>query len=568
MTGNTEGVTLAIAAANGTEVLAATKVSEFTHASGFNLRLGKALAQMAMDDICIGIYSKDEIVLSPSATITRVNGISREITMTQNEGKDIYYYTGDDPNEAVMYTGPFKISETTTFYIYARSESGTRSEIITETFEAGTVIQLNAPTIKRTSDLCSLDYTISSNQSDLLCSPTATLHYTLSDGSTGMTTETNISFENQNAGIVSAYATAEGYLASETFSAQWGFTDVQFKWDIDFKGLGNTHESAKLGPEEIDINGTKFAYLYTTTGELISDKFVGATNGDWLLRNGNKALKNQKSGTRKIAFADCKAGQILGIEIAPGESTYPNVIDYNNIINLTPRKELNYDNYHHFSVQNDGYAVLGMGRAAVIYTLKVYDEIHTLTPANVSEGYLTYFNADDSYEAPKGVSVYTLSKSSVKDYVTLNEVESKIIPAGNAVILKGTAEEAFNLTKVVCEETSLENNILRGADTDLEQEADEFIYVLSVDNNKENVGFYKYTGKTLAAGKAYINPADLTWEGQNAPMVRIATATTGIESIEASETTTETAIYDLFGRRVAEPTKGLYIKEGKKVLVK
>ena len=45
--------------------------------------------------------------------------------------------------------------------------------------------------------------------------------------------------------------------------------------------------------------------------------------------------------------------------------------------------------------------------------------------------------------------------------------------------------------------------------------------------------------------------------------------TTGINTIKGSELKVyNNAYYDLSGRRVAQPTKGLYIVNGKKVLVK
>ena len=44
--------------------------------------------------------------------------------------------------------------------------------------------------------------------------------------------------------------------------------------------------------------------------------------------------------------------------------------------------------------------------------------------------------------------------------------------------------------------------------------------------------------------------------------------TTGISSIQNSQFTMPNEVYDLQGRRVAQPTKGLYIMNGKKMLVK
>ena len=44
--------------------------------------------------------------------------------------------------------------------------------------------------------------------------------------------------------------------------------------------------------------------------------------------------------------------------------------------------------------------------------------------------------------------------------------------------------------------------------------------------------------------------------------------TTGIENLDAIETLTSGKVYDLSGRVVTAPTKGLYIVNGKKVFVK
>ena len=89
------------------------------------------------------------------------------------------------------------------------------------------------------------------------------------------------------------------------------------------------------------------------------------------------------------------------------------------------------------------------------------------------------------------------------------------------------------------------------------------MYVLN--NGSKGVGFYKLTsGKTLGVGKAY-----LTYSGVTAPSFFGFGETTSIESIAKSQQPTANGpYYDLQGRRVAQPTKGLYIVNGKKVVIK
>ena len=89
--------------------------------------------------------------------------------------------------------------------------------------------------------------------------------------------------------------------------------------------------------------------------------------------------------------------------------------------------------------------------------------------------------------------------------------------------------------------------------------------VYTLQNLNNTLGLYKYTGATVKGGKAYYLLVDdeaasmgfvFDFEGQ----------TTGVESIEVNAD--NQVIYDLSGRRVAKAGKGLYIINGKKVLVK
>ena len=93
--------------------------------------------------------------------------------------------------------------------------------------------------------------------------------------------------------------------------------------------------------------------------------------------------------------------------------------------------------------------------------------------------------------------------------------------------------------------------------------ADGTVYTLQYLNN--TLGLYKYTGDNLKGGKAYY----LLANGSAVPMGFVFDfegQTTGVESIEVNAD--NQVIYDLSGRRVAKAGKGLYIINGKKVLVK
>ena len=82
-------------------------------------------------------------------------------------------------------------------------------------------------------------------------------------------------------------------------------------------------------------------------------------------------------------------------------------------------------------------------------------------------------------------------------------------------------------------------------------------------NEEEGVGFYKTLNAfTVGAHTAYLpalSDGSRSFIGLN--------ETTGISDVNR-ETITNNRYFDLQGRSVAQPTKGLYIVNGKKVVVK
>ena len=82
------------------------------------------------------------------------------------------------------------------------------------------------------------------------------------------------------------------------------------------------------------------------------------------------------------------------------------------------------------------------------------------------------------------------------------------------------------------------------------------------------VGFYKSAGGTLKANKAYLQlPTDLI-SGSNSISFYVEDGTTAIQNVSTRPATTDDAWYTIQGVRVAQPTRGLYIHNGKKVVVK
>jgi hypothetical protein len=144
------------------------------------------------------------------------------------------------------------------------------------------------------------------------------------------------------------------------------------------------------------------------------------------------------------------------------------------------------------------------------------------------------------------------------DYLTLESVD-KIEP-NTPVIVKAEAAGTYNLP-VVKSGTKVNDNLLTGVAVGGETiDAEVNAYILGKD--ELGVGFFPLsaTDRALKSWKAYYVPASET-----SARAFYFDDVTGLNKVL---NTTEGTIYDLSGRRVEKAQKGLYIVNGKKVLVK
>ena len=150
--------------------------------------------------------------------------------------------------------------------------------------------------------------------------------------------------------------------------------------------------------------------------------------------------------------------------------------------------------------------------------------------------------------------------------ITLSEVTTTV-PAGTPLLLKGTSGTSYSIPVAASSSTDVSSNKLQRGTGTVSYEEGKTKYVLSADGTtpifKKIVG----TSATVPAGKAYlefnevISARELTFDFDN--------ETTAISELTNTNLTNYTNEYfNLAGQRVANPTKGLYIVNGKKVVVK
>ena len=180
----------------------------------------------------------------------------------------------------------------------------------------------------------------------------------------------------------------------------------------------------------------------------------------------------------------------------------------------------------------------------------------TANEGATGEYWATYYNATQGFTADANTTVFKAALTG--NQLTMTEVANREIPAGKAVILKSTAA-TITLTPATTTAT-LEGNQLVGTATAITNPGN--AYVLS--KGAKGVGFYKLTsGGTIGANKAY-----LTYSA-GAREFFLFDETTGIISVNGSGLMVNGSdgCYDLQGRRVQNPVKGLYIVNGKKVFI-
>lgn len=144
-----------------------------------------------------------------------------------------------------------------------------------------------------------------------------------------------------------------------------------------------------------------------------------------------------------------------------------------------------------------------------------------------------------------------------KDAVTLTSVDE--LPANQGVILKGTANATYSIPVKATAEAPA-TNYLQAAVTATAIAANE-AYIL------KDGQFHLVTDvSTVPAGKAYLLATDVPATARSLDFVIAGEETTGINTVAREIQNGE--FYNIQGQRVAAPAKGLYIVNGKKVIVK
>ena len=378
----------------------------------------------------------------------------------------------------------------------------------------------------------------------------------------------------------SAVSGAVGTLDSESYA---DFTAVLDKGTAE--GLSEALKIRELTGTTIQFKPSKYYYIYN--GKDSQTGYITINNKNKLITENNKSgisklFKFEETGKENIYNLKVQGVYIekaaennydvqLGItsnESDKGEfqlieaETGAGVFRIKNTNSTASGNTFIFKNYSNIT----GWS--GTNNGSQWYLIEAPSITTEITPA----GYATV-NYPFAVQLPENESISAyigtvIANESSK--LLLKKISNGLIPANTPVVLEGVKGETKTYTLTIVTDnasTNPEENVLKGT---LLPEAISETFVLGTNNG--NVGFYKLsdTDNTVGANKAYLPKSALPTlpagvRGVTFSFDDNSGETTGIE--DATINLAEEEFYDLQGRRVMNPTKGIYVtKSGKKVL--
>ncbi len=219
------------------------------------------------------------------------------------------------------------------------------------------------------------------------------------------------------------------------------------------------------------------------------------------------------------------------------------------------------------------YTVEGSGT----YTLRVANSMGgfgdvtgtttAVSPAISSAGYATY-SCDHALDFSSATGVKAYLATSVTDGKVMMTKVTGTVPANTGLFLQKDGEAAISIPVVPSASAPAANLLKPSVNKTVVAASGSGSYRYVFAKQGGVLGFYKLTSATdLSAGKAYLETT--TALSSTNSLAFVFDDATAIEMIANSEEPTANGqYYNLNGQKVAQPTKGLYIVNGKKYVIK
>ena len=180
-----------------------------------------------------------------------------------------------------------------------------------------------------------------------------------------------------------------------------------------------------------------------------------------------------------------------------------------------------------------------------------------------SVGMATYYT-DCALDFTSFDNMWAYTASLSGDAITFTRINA--VPAETGVLLYNpNGGAATNVVPVAEQPETVSDNKFVGTLDGIAALTGDNYYILN--NGSNGLGFYKVNanGSEVGVHRAYL---DATGASSRAFIGFADNGTTGIESLQGNSSEQRMEVYNLQGVRVQQPTKGLYIMNGKKVIFK
>lgn len=199
------------------------------------------------------------------------------------------------------------------------------------------------------------------------------------------------------------------------------------------------------------------------------------------------------------------------------------------------------------------------------FTMKIKSLTRTSILNMPSSGFATFSASYPVNYGSLGLEAYAVKLNADKKTITLEKIDG-VVPAGKAVLLKGTPNGSYKLTtgEGAVAEFDTDLKVSDGSATSSDAVA---VYGLATVKGQD--GFYKAPiGTTIPATCAYLEVDNSASLAKFYSLGDHSGSTTGITSVKNEAAGNNAPMYNLAGQLVDKGYKGIVIKNGKKIVLK